>query len=74
MVAGGWWGWGCLRDSGTIRRTLTSLGKFYPTGVKLICCDGHLEGFRFFLNCILQPGQLAAEEDMIRHTQKRLGD
>ena len=25
--------------------------KILPTSVKLICCDGHLEGFRFFLNC-----------------------
>lgn len=24
--------------------------KILPTSVKLICCDGHLEGFRFFLN------------------------
>lgn len=25
--------------------------KILPTSMKLICCDGHLEGFRFFLNC-----------------------
>lgn len=44
--------------------------KILPTGMQLICCDGHLEGFRFFLNCVLQSGQLTAEENTTRRPRR----
>lgn len=69
---GGVGGWGDLETQELSQEHFP--WKILPISMKLICCDGHLEGFHFSLKLwmfkVLQSGQLTAEENMTRHTQR----
>lgn len=73
MCGGGsGWGWGWLRDSGTIRRTLPLENFTHQPEADLLWWSLRRVSLfpKLWLFKVLQSGQLTAEENMTRHTQR----
>lgn len=67
-----WWGWGWLRDSGTIRRTLPLENFTHQREADLLWWSLRRVSLfpKLWLFKVFQSGQLTAEENMTRHTQR----